>query len=238
MNDVNTKKMVKGIFKIVTVLTTVIALFGLILAACLKIETTASRILPYYPRYDLALEGINILEDSPQVIKKEDEIIKDGNNDREIMATALSIDHPSWTVMLDFLKSDIAFRKSDRNQTIEETLSIENHSDANENDTNKKRLTKINYDRIKTIIVLRVRDVPKIGNKPLTEPFRAVVIEPSQMEMRRVYDFSSFEEFRLDLKEMLVGELEFYSLVFAIVAILCKLPLYFIRKHFKAYLNS
>ena len=238
MNDLSTKKLLNGIVKTLTVLATVIALCGLVLAACLKIEGVASRILPLYPRYSLALEGIKVFEDNPQAMKKEDEIVKSKDTDQEIMATVLGIDHPSWSVMLDFIKSEIAFRKSDRNQAIEEILSIEDQSDDNENATNKKKLTKINYDRIKTILVLRVRNVATIGGKPLTEPYRAVVIEPSQNKTRRVYDFLSFEEFKLDLKEMLVGELEFYSFLFAIIAIVCKLPLYFIKKRFKDYLNS
>lgn len=237
MKDLSTKKMVNGIVKTLTVLAPVIVLFGLMLAACLKIEGVASRTLSLYPRYSLALEGIKILEDNPQVMKKENEIVKDAS-DREITATVLGIDHPSWSVMLDFIKSDIAFRKSDRNQTIEETLSREDRSDANETATHKKALTKINFDRIKTIIVLRVRDVAKLGGKPITEPYRAVVVEPSQNKLRRVYDFLSFEEFRLDVKKMLVNELEFYSIVFAIFAVLCNILLYYIRKRFKAYLNS
>jgi len=238
MRYLSTKKMVNGIVKTLIVLANVIVLFGLMLAACLKIEGVASRTLSLYPRYSLALDGIKILEDNPQAMKKGNEIIKSADNDQEIMVTVLGIDNPSWSVMLDFIKSEIAFRKSDRNQTIEETLSREEQSDANENATHKKALTKINYDRIKTIIVVRVRDVIKVGGKPITEPYRAVVFEPSQKKFRRVYDFLSFEEFKLDLKKMLVGELEFYSIVFAIIAVLCNIPLYYIRKRFKDYLNS
>jgi hypothetical protein len=37
---------------------------------------------------------------------------------------------------------------------------------------------------------------------------------------------------------MLVGELEFYSGVFAIIALLCNILLCYIRKRFKAYLSS
>ena len=60
MKDLNTKKMVNGIVKTLTVLATVIVLFGLMLAACLKIEWVASKTLSIYPRYSLALEGIKI----------------------------------------------------------------------------------------------------------------------------------------------------------------------------------
>jgi len=238
MKDLSTKKMVNGIVKTLTVLAIVIVLFGLMLAACLKIEWVASRTLSLYPRYSLALEGIKIFEDNPQVVKKGNEIMKGEGTDQGIMATVLSIDHPSWSVMLDFIKSEIAFRKSDRNQTIEESLSRENHSDANENATNKKTLTKINYDRIKTMIVIRVTGVIKAGGKPITAQYRVLVFDPSQKGSRLVYDFLSFEEFKFDIKKMLVGELEFYSIVSAIIAVLCDIALYFIRKHFKGYLNS
>ncbi len=238
MKDLSTKRMVNGIVKTLSVLSTVIVLFGLMLSACLKIEWVASKALSLYPRYSLALEGINNFEDNPQVVKKGSEIMKGDGTDQGIMATVLSIDHPSWSVMLDFIKSEIAFRKSDRNQTIEETFSREDQSDVNENATNKKTLTKINYDRIKTIIVIRVTGVIKAGGKPITAQYRALVFEPSHKGSRLVYDFLSFEEFKFDIKKMLVGELEFYSIVSAIIAVLCKIALYFIRKHFKDYLNS
>ena len=70
------------------------------------------------------------------------------------------------------------------------------------------------------------------------EPYRAVVLEPSQNKYRRVYDFLSFEEFKLDLKKMLVGELEFYSIIFAIIGVLCNIALYFIKKYFRVYLRA
>lgn len=238
MSDLSTKKIVNGLVKALTILAVIIALFGLMLAACLKIEGVASRTLSLYPRYSLALEGIKILEDNPEVMKDENGIMTHPGTDQEIRATILTINHPSWSVMLDFIKSEIAFRKSDRNRTVEETLSIENHSDANESTTHNKTITRINYDRIKTIIVVWVRNVARIGGKPITEPYRAMVIEPSRMEMRRVYGFLSFEEFKFDIKKMLVGELEFYSIVFAIIAVLCNIALHCIRKYFKTYLNS
>lgn len=237
MKDLSNKKVVNGIIKILAVLAIVVALFGLMLAACLKIEGVSSRILPLFPRYNLALEGIKIFEDDPQPIKRGNEIFKGKNSDQEIMATALGIDHPSWPVILDFIKSEIAFRKSDRNLPLEETLSTEGQSADNQNATHKSALAEINYDRIKTIFVVRVRNVLKAGGKPLTEPYRAVVFEPSQKKFRRVYDFLSFEEFKLDLKKMLVGELEFYSIILAIIAVLCNIALYFIKKYFRAYLK-
>ncbi len=238
MKGLSTEKMVNGIIKTLTVLATVIILFGLMLAACLKIESVSSIILPLYPRYNLALEGIKILQADPQPIKRENEIYINPKTNKPIMVTILGIDNPSWSVILDFIKSEIAFRKSDRNQPVEEILNIEDQSDDNQNVTHKSKLSEINYNRIKTIFVVRVRDVMKVGGKPLTEPYRALIFEPSQKKLRRVYDFLSFEEFKFDIKKMLVGELELYSYVLAIIAVLCNIALYCIRKYFKAYLNS
>jgi len=238
MKDLNTKKLVSWIMRILLVLATVITLFGLILAGCLKIERVSSVILPLFPRYSLALDGIKTLKQDPHPMKQGNVIINSAKTDKAIMATVLTIDNPSWQVILDFIKSEIAFRKSDRNQPIEEISRAEGQSDDSQTATHKIALAEINYDRIKSIFVLRVRDVVKVGNKPITEPYRALVFEPSQKKFRRVYDFLSFEEFRLDLKGMLSGELEFYSYLFAIIGVLCNIAFYLIRRHFKAYLES
>ncbi len=61
----------------------------------------------------------------------------------------------------------------------------EDQSDGNENATNKKTLTKINYDRIKTIFVIRMRNLT-VGGKPINAPYNALVSNPSQKEARVV----------------------------------------------------
>lgn len=238
MEYLSIKKVANGIVKILRVLTTIIILFGLMLAASLKIEKVASKTLSLYPRYSLALEGIEVLKNDPQFIKKDDEIIKSEDSDQGVMTTALCIDHPSWPVMLDFINSEIAFLKSDRNQAIEGVLGTENQSDDNEDATNKKMLTEINYDRIKSIFVIRVTGVLKVGNKPITATHRTQVFDESQKANLMVYDFLSFEEFKFDIRKMLVNELELFSILLAIIAVLCNIGLYCIRKYFKAYLNS
>jgi len=238
INDASIKKLIKWAIRTFTTLAVIITLFGLILAACLKIEKVSTKILPLFPRYILAMQAIKILENDPQPMKKGDDLIKHKDSDQPVMATVLSIDDPSWPVMLDFIKSEIAFRKSDRNEPIEEYLSSEGQPSDNSNTPHKILLAEINYDRIKAIFVIRVRNVPKTGNKPLVEPYRAFVIEPSQKKYRRVYDFLSFQEFKPDIKKMLVGELEFYSILLAIIAFLCNIALYFIKKYLTVYLKD
>lgn len=237
MNGGSIKKLINGAISIFAIFSVIIVLFGLILAACLKIERVSSKILPLYPRYNLAMEAIKILQDDPQPIKRGNDLIKHKDSDQAVMATVLSIDHPSWPVILDFIKSEIAFRKSDRNEPVEEDLSTKGQPSDNSSTAHKIVLPEINYDRIKTIFIIRVKDVLRSGTKPLTAPYRAIVFEPSQPKYRRVYDFLSFEEFKLDIKKMLVGELEFYSIILAIIAVLCNIALRFIKKHFSVYLK-
>jgi hypothetical protein len=221
---------VSGIIRILTVLATLITLFGLVLAACIKTDSVSSIILPLYPRYNLALEGIKVLQAKPQPLKQGDKPAKGSTEDKPIMATFLGIDHPSWAVMLDFIKSDIAFRKSDRNLPTKEPFVI---LDDNEKVTQTSKLPKINYDRIKTILVLRVRDVLQIGGTPVNAPYRMLIVDPTQVgKPRRVYDFLSFEELKLDLKKMFINELEFYSIVCAIIGFICNIVLFIIRKYY------
>jgi len=232
LKKIGYKKIANSIIRLLTILTYFLTLCGLLLAAGLKSDSISSKILPLFSRYNLAMEGIKILEDEPHPItprKKE--------NDPVIMATVLSIDHPSWPVMLDFMRSEIAFRKSERNEPIEEKLGAEEQPSDNSNIPHKTILPEINYNRIKTIFVIRVKNVMKVGTKPLTEPYRVIVLWPPN-KGRRVYDFLSFEEFRLDMKKMLVGELEFYSYLLAIVAVIGNIALHIIKRYCRPYLKD
>ena len=85
-----------------------------------------------------------------------------------------------------------------------------------------------------------VRNVFKVGNKPLTEPYRVFTTVPpsTTIKSRRIYDFLSFEEFNLDMKKMLVGELEFYSIILAIVAVLGAMLLHVIKRAFRSNLKK
>ena len=215
-----------------TILTYALTLCGLTLAAGLKLDSVSSRILPHYPRYKSAMKALEILADDPQPITKDGEIFKKEDGE-PILATVLGIDHPSWPVMLDFMKSETAIRKSDINDPVK-------ISPDNQSATNELKLAEIDYDRIKAIFAIRVKDVLKAGNKPITEPYRVFTTVPpsTTVKWRRIYDFLSFEEFRLDIRKMLVAELEFYSIILTIVAVLGAILLYVIKRVFQSYLKK
>ena len=239
MDEKKVRRLVNRTISGLTILTYALTLCGLILTAGLKLDSVSSEILPHYPRYKSAMKAIEILADDPQPLTKDGELFtaKDG---KPILATVLGIDNPSWPVMLDFMKSEIAIRKSDINDPVKEKVNPVEPPQDNQNATNEVMLPEIDYDRIKAIFVIRVKDVIKAGNKPLTEPYRVFTTVPpsTTAKWRRIYDFISFEEFRLDIKKMLVGELEFYSIILAIVAVLSAIFLHVIKRAFRSNLKK
>ncbi|MBL7135149.1 MAG: hypothetical protein ISS81_00985 [Candidatus Marinimicrobia bacterium] len=202
-------------------------------------DSVSSKILPYYTRYKSAMKAIEILADDPQPLTKDGEIISEEDG-KPILATVLGIDHPSWPVMLDFMKSETAIRKSDINDPVKENVDPVKISPDNQSATNEVMIPEVDYDRIKAIFAIRVKNVLKAGNKPLTEPYRVFTTVPpsTTIKWRRIYDFLSFEEFRLDIKKMLVGELEFYSIILAIVAVLGTILLYVIKRALRSNLKK
>jgi len=234
MHEQKSKRFLNRTINALTFITYGLTLCGLILTALLKLDSVSSIILPYYPRYRSAMKAIEILADNPQPITKDGEIIneKDGN---PILAAALGVDSPFWPVMIDFMKPEIAIRKSDINDPVKEKIAPDELSPEHQSDTNDVMLPEINYNRIKAFFVIRVKNVIKAGNKPLTEPYRVLTTVPpsTKVKWRRIYDFLSFEEFKLDIKKMLVGELEFYSIVLSIVAVLITILLHVIKRVFR-----
>ncbi len=86
---------------------------GLMTAAALKTDPLATRFLAFYPRYTQAMEGVKILEEM-------DFSVPSGGTDEKgqpliSKVGILSIDEPQWPVMFDFIQSEIAIRKSERN---------------------------------------------------------------------------------------------------------------------------
>ena len=79
------------------------------MSVALKNQNFTDWILLKWPSspYLLAMDGLKTLQDIkyPYVIVNQ-----------KFDIGILSIDQPSWQVMLDFLQSDIAFRKSDRGE--------------------------------------------------------------------------------------------------------------------------
>ena len=88
---------------------------SLILAAALKTETLASEILAYDPRYMLASAGVETLRDMHYPLSRID---PKTNKTSTVNIGILNIDNPSWPVTLEFVRSEIAIRKSQRGVPI------------------------------------------------------------------------------------------------------------------------
>lgn len=205
----------KALVSLLRVIAPLMVVGGLLLMLCLKSDRFKNFVFPVYPRYKLAHAGITTLEDFRYTVKEAE--------GKETKVGVLDIDHDSWEVMLDFLQSEIAFRKSERNEpSAIEFISPDESSEAFKKDTSKSSLP-INWNRIKTILAVRV-GVIKAGSKPLSAPYRLVVIWPPPTT-RRVYEFLSFQEFRLDMNKMLVNELEYYAILASLAAFIAGLLL-------------
>jgi hypothetical protein len=88
-------------------------------------------------------------------------------------------------------------------------------------------LPAINFGRIKTITAFR-NDVMSAGSKPLVPPYNLVVLWPLSIP-RRVYEFLSFEEFRLDLRRMIIDEVQESVLWISVIAFACTLLINVLR---------
>lgn len=195
-----------GLLRFATNVLPVIAAFftvaGLLLNASTYELRLAQHVLPLYPRYQLAQEALAILEDRKYPAAGED--------GKEVMIGVLDIDHPSWAVLRDFLESEIAIRKSERSEPGPAMFTPPTLQGTSERPP-PIELPPVDFDRIKTIVAAEVATV-RVGPKPLAPPYRLVVLWPHSVP-RRVYEFLSFREFRLDLRQMLILELRFASIV-------------------------
>jgi len=195
-----------GLLRFATNVLPIIAAFFTVAGLLLNASTYELRLtqhaLPLYPRYQLAQEALAVLEDRRYPAAGED--------GKEIMIGVLDIDHPSWTVLRDFLESEIAIRKSERSEPGPAMFTPPTLQGASEHPS-PIALPSIDFDRIKTIVAAEVATV-RVGPKPLTPPYRLIVLWPHAVS-RRVYEFLSFQEFRLDLRQMLILELRFVSIV-------------------------
>lgn len=125
----------------------------------------------------------------------------------------LPIENPAWPVMVAFLRSEIAIRKSDRDEPMPTQGATGNAATV--------PLPPVNFQRIKTIISVRSA-VLTAGDQPLLPPFSLDALWPvNAPTARRMYEFRSFEEFRLDLREMVVQDLETLSLELTLIAFVC-----------------
>jgi len=74
-------------------------------------------------------------------------------------------------------------------------------------------LPPIDFGRIKTIVAVEV-ETPKVGPKPLAPPYRLIVRWPHTAPVvRHVYEFLSFQEFALDLRQMFVLKLRYFGML-------------------------
>jgi hypothetical protein len=202
---------------------------GLIVAAAMTNDNLATKLLPFYPRYSLAMQGFAILQD----IKYPALSGKDSNGKPQFTNIAvLSVDDPAWAVMLDFIRSETAIRKSERNQPAPPTTQIQSPAPANppvetppqppaQSSMTPQMLPPIDFQRIKTIASFRA-DVMTAGSKPLVPPYNLVVLWPPPIT-RTVYEFLSFEEFRLDLRRMMLDEIQGLALWASVIAFACTL---------------
>jgi len=192
---------------------------GLILAACLENSNLADLALSYYPRYTLAQQGFRTLQDFKYPLQ---------DSTGTINVAVLSINEPGWFAILDFIQSETAIRKSERNEAplpISQRQPGSPSGDATQPPpvpTPLTNLPPVNYARIKTIVALKETAVISAGSKALVPPYKLLVISPVNVP-RRLYEYLSLEEFQLDLRKMAIDELEGMSLWLAVVAFGCGL---------------
>jgi hypothetical protein len=188
--------------RILPVIAFLLAVVSIALSAATYEPRLAGYILPLYPPYESAQEAVKILEDRKYSVPK------DGG--ATISVGVLEIDHPSWPVMLDFLQSEIAIRKSERNEPEPPMFKPPASAEAPE-PPKPIELPPIDFRRIKIIFSMEVPTI-KAGSKPLSPPYKLVVLFPPTAA-RRVYEFLSFHEFWLNIRQMLVLEVRFASIL-------------------------
>lgn len=196
--------LLRFIVKVVPVLSAICTFFGILLSASTYEPRLAKYILSHYPRYRLAQQGLSVLKDRKYPLKD--------SNGKEILAGVLDIDDPSWPVILEFVKSEIAIRKSERNEpgpALSTTLTGEGSPEK----PSLADLPPIDFGRIKTIFAVEI-GTPKAGSKPLVPPYRLVILWPHSSKVPRyVYEFLSFQEFELDLRQMLVLKIRYVAIL-------------------------
>ena len=185
-----------------------LSVVSLVLSAATYDRRLAQYVLPLYPRYQQAEQALQIFQARKYTAQEEGGV--------NIHVGILDIDDPAWSVMLDFVKSEIAIRKSERNEPGPQMF-IPPTSPGASNSSKAIKLPPIDFYRIKTISSAEFPTI-KAGTKPLAAPYRLIVFFPNNIP-RRVYEFLSFEEFRLDLRQLLVEEVRFGSIIFAACAL-------------------
>ena len=194
---------------------------GLLITLCLKSDNLKSSILPFHPDYTLGQSGIDILENM--------QFSQEIDTGKVIHVGVLDIDSDSWPIMIDFLQSEIAFLKSERNNPNSIDSNLSSASQESSEPDKQKPLVPINWDRIKTVYSTRV-GVMKAGEKPITPPYRLFVSWPKRTN-RGVYDFYSFKEFRSDMDKMLANKVEYFAILISIIGFFTGLFSAFLKRY-------
>jgi hypothetical protein len=100
---------VRFVLSTLTVLAALCTFGGIIAALATKNDTLATKLLSVYPRYVLAMDAMQALQDMKFPIREGAATVNVG---------VVSIDEPSWNVLLDFVKSETAIRKSERTEAL------------------------------------------------------------------------------------------------------------------------
>ena len=196
------------------------------MAAALKNEALANYLLSWNSRYGEAMAAVRILGDMQYPFP----------DIPNIKVGILKITDPSWPVMLDFVQSEIAIRKSPRNLPVSPDTVVPQAATNAKPDTKgpasidlnstpaaqmSMKILKSEFDRAKTIVAVKYT-VAQAGDQPLAPPYRLILTTPlafsQQVATPFVYEFLSFEELRLDLRDMVVGEMEAWALWLAVIA--------------------
>lgn len=175
-----------------------LTIVGVLFDIGLRYTAASDVLLSYYPRYTLAMRGFHILEEMKYPFLN-------GPTKQQMTVGVLPIEDRSWPIMVGFLRSDTAFLKSPRNDPP--------------HPKNQPSLPAVNWERIKTIVSVK-SDVPLAGDQPLMPPYSLDVLWPGNAG-RVMYEFRSWDEFRLDLRETMLQRLETTDLWITLTAVVC-----------------
>jgi hypothetical protein len=201
--------------------------FGILLGASTYEPHIGRYMLSIYPRYRLAQEGLAILQDRRYPLQSQDANDKSG---KEILAGVIDIDDASWPVILEFVQSEIAIRKSERNEPVRALPGLLTpEASTQEASPSESEPPPIDFARIKSIAAVEVATT-KVGSKPLVPPYRLIVRWPhSSLTPRYLYEFLSFQEFGLDLRQMLIVRLRYYAMLASGIAFAITMALHGLR---------
>jgi hypothetical protein len=228
-----------------TVIAALLTFSGIVAALATKNDALASKLLPYYPRYLLSSAAMHALEEMSLPLRE-------GNVTTNL--GIVSIDEPAWPVLLAFIESETAIRKSERTEAlIPQPLAQQpappaappappaqaspdmptgsgsaNAPPAQPTPLVAVQAPPINFNRVKTVISVRNSGVISAGTKALVPPYNLLVLWPGNVP-RRVYEFLSFEEFRLDFRKVVLDEIGEWGLWLSAFAFVCGLVLNALR---------